>query len=184
MLYIVHTQKSRLLKIVCHAKHTLSFSLFFLHLSAHSQAAKGHNLYDQCISFKSWPFICLPSETFTSQFCLTPLKIKPSWQNSTRAHTRCELTSLCFISPQINCVTFPVPMSTPEQQLLKPSEWSYCDYFWVRDREREDNRPWWTAVAESWYDTISIEQVTSDTIRRTKKQLIVTNLCYTVAHTE
>jgi len=19
----------------------------------------------------------------------------------------------------------------PEQQLLKPSEWSYCDYFWV-----------------------------------------------------
>lgn len=87
----------------------------------------------------------------------------------TRTHTRCELTSLCFISPQINCVTFPVPMSTPEQQLLKPNEWSYCDYFWVRDREREDIHPWWTAVAECWYDTmwISIEQVTSNTIRRT-----------------
>ncbi|XP_055746409.1 growth arrest-specific protein 7-like [Salvelinus fontinalis] len=30
----------------------------------------------------------------------------------------------------INCVTFPLPMSMPEQQLLKPDEWSYCDYFW------------------------------------------------------
>ncbi|XP_048031799.1 growth arrest-specific protein 7a isoform X2 [Megalobrama amblycephala] len=35
----------------------------------------------------------------------------------------------------INCVTFPVPMSTPEQQLLKPSEWSYCDYFWADKRD-------------------------------------------------
>uniref|UniRef100_A0A8C9VIK9 Growth arrest specific 7 n=1 Tax=Scleropages formosus TaxID=113540 RepID=A0A8C9VIK9_SCLFO len=32
--------------------------------------------------------------------------------------------------PQINCVTFPLPMNVPEQQLLKPNEWSYCDYFW------------------------------------------------------
>ncbi|KAK1187833.1 GAS7 protein, partial [Pygoscelis papua] len=31
----------------------------------------------------------------------------------------------------INCVTFPHPDVMPEQQLLKPSEWSYCDYFWV-----------------------------------------------------
>uniref|UniRef100_A0A8C9TD19 Growth arrest specific 7 n=1 Tax=Scleropages formosus TaxID=113540 RepID=A0A8C9TD19_SCLFO len=30
----------------------------------------------------------------------------------------------------INCVTFPLPMNVPEQQLLKPNEWSYCDYFW------------------------------------------------------
>uniref|UniRef100_A0A673YVW7 Growth arrest specific 7 n=1 Tax=Salmo trutta TaxID=8032 RepID=A0A673YVW7_SALTR len=44
----------------------------------------------------------------------------------------------CYMSPQgrhyyvntINCVTFPLPMSMPEQQLLKPDEWSYCDYFW------------------------------------------------------
>ncbi|CAM4410264.1 growth arrest-specific protein 7a isoform X1 [Siphateles boraxobius] len=35
----------------------------------------------------------------------------------------------------INCVTFPVPMSTPEQQLLKPNEWSYCDYFWADKRD-------------------------------------------------
>ncbi|XP_034750609.1 growth arrest-specific protein 7a isoform X1 [Etheostoma cragini] len=30
----------------------------------------------------------------------------------------------------INCVTFPLPGEGPEQQLLKPNEWSYCDYFW------------------------------------------------------
>ncbi|XP_028297803.1 growth arrest-specific protein 7-like isoform X2 [Gouania willdenowi] len=30
--------------------------------------------------------------------------------------------------PQINCVTFPTCWT--EQQLLKPHEWSYCDYFW------------------------------------------------------
>ncbi|XP_056107743.1 growth arrest-specific protein 7a isoform X2 [Rhinichthys klamathensis goyatoka] len=39
------------------------------------------------------------------------------------------------ISNQINCVTFPVPMSTLEQQLLKPNEWSYCDYFWADKRD-------------------------------------------------
>lgn len=43
----------------------------------------------------------------------------------------------CCLSPsplslsQINCVTFPSPVCMPEQQLLKPNEWSYCDYFWV-----------------------------------------------------
>ncbi|XP_037318876.1 growth arrest-specific protein 7-like isoform X3 [Pungitius pungitius] len=30
----------------------------------------------------------------------------------------------------INCVTFPSPACLPEQQLLKPNEWSYCDFFW------------------------------------------------------
>ncbi|TRY93195.1 hypothetical protein DNTS_006319 [Danionella cerebrum] len=37
----------------------------------------------------------------------------------------------------INCVTFPVSSSslTPEQQLLKPDEWSYCDYFWADKRD-------------------------------------------------
>ncbi|XP_051572786.1 growth arrest-specific protein 7a isoform X2 [Myxocyprinus asiaticus] len=35
----------------------------------------------------------------------------------------------------INCITFPVPMSMPEQQLLKPNEWSYCDYFWADKRD-------------------------------------------------
>ncbi|KAG9343688.1 hypothetical protein JZ751_013066 [Albula glossodonta] len=33
----------------------------------------------------------------------------------------------------INCVTFPIPSTVPEQPLLKPSDWSYCDYFWVSD---------------------------------------------------
>uniref|UniRef100_A0A8C2WY66 Growth arrest specific 7 n=1 Tax=Cyclopterus lumpus TaxID=8103 RepID=A0A8C2WY66_CYCLU len=35
----------------------------------------------------------------------------------------------------INCVTFPLPGEGPEQQLLKPKEWSYCDYFWVSSAE-------------------------------------------------
>lgn len=35
----------------------------------------------------------------------------------------------------INFVTFPLPQSTPEQQLLKPNEWSYCDYFWADKKD-------------------------------------------------
>lgn len=38
---------------------------------------------------------------------------------------------LSVFIPQINCVTFPSPIFMAEQQLLKPDEWSYCDYFWV-----------------------------------------------------
>uniref|UniRef100_A0AAR2IP51 Growth arrest-specific 7a n=1 Tax=Pygocentrus nattereri TaxID=42514 RepID=A0AAR2IP51_PYGNA len=40
-----------------------------------------------------------------------------------------------LLSLQINFVTFPLPHSTPEQQLLKPSEWSYCDYFWADKKD-------------------------------------------------
>uniref|UniRef100_A0A4W6E968 Growth arrest specific 7 n=1 Tax=Lates calcarifer TaxID=8187 RepID=A0A4W6E968_LATCA len=36
---------------------------------------------------------------------------------------------------QINCVTFPLPGEGPEQQLLKPNEWSYCDYFWTDKKD-------------------------------------------------
>uniref|UniRef100_A0AAQ5XLW4 Growth arrest specific 7 n=1 Tax=Amphiprion ocellaris TaxID=80972 RepID=A0AAQ5XLW4_AMPOC len=36
---------------------------------------------------------------------------------------------------QINCVTFPSPACMPEQQLLKPNEWSYCDYFWTDKKD-------------------------------------------------
>uniref|UniRef100_A0A673IJ34 Growth arrest-specific protein 7-like n=1 Tax=Sinocyclocheilus rhinocerous TaxID=307959 RepID=A0A673IJ34_9TELE len=32
---------------------------------------------------------------------------------------------------QIHSVTFPLPLHMSEQQLLKPDEWSYCDYFWA-----------------------------------------------------
>lgn len=39
---------------------------------------------------------------------------------------------------QINCVTFPLPGEGPEQQLLKPNEWSYCDYFWVSSAQTQD----------------------------------------------
>lgn len=46
---------------------------------------------------------------------------------------------LCF---QINCVTFPLPGEGPEQQLLKPNEWSYCDYFWVSVHVGSDVTCW------------------------------------------
>uniref|UniRef100_A0A8C8SQX9 Growth arrest specific 7 n=1 Tax=Pelusios castaneus TaxID=367368 RepID=A0A8C8SQX9_9SAUR len=40
---------------------------------------------------------------------------------------------------QINCVTFPHPDTMPEQQLLKPGEWSYCDYFWADKKDPQGN---------------------------------------------
>ncbi|NXV52867.1 GAS7 protein, partial [Uria aalge] len=39
----------------------------------------------------------------------------------------------------INCVTFPHPDVMPEQQLLKPLEWSYCDYFWADKKDSQGN---------------------------------------------
>ncbi|NWX47105.1 GAS7 protein, partial [Steatornis caripensis] len=48
------------------------------------------------------------------------------------------LTLFCLFS-QINCVTFPHPDVMPEQQLLKPSEWSYCDYFWADKKDSQGN---------------------------------------------
>uniref|UniRef100_A0A673AIE0 Growth arrest-specific protein 7-like n=1 Tax=Sphaeramia orbicularis TaxID=375764 RepID=A0A673AIE0_9TELE len=39
----------------------------------------------------------------------------------------------------INCVTFPSPVSLVEQQLLKPNEWSYCDYFWTDKKDPQGN---------------------------------------------
>nr|DBA27449.1 TPA: hypothetical protein GDO54_007940 [Pyxicephalus adspersus] len=42
-------------------------------------------------------------------------------------------------SPTINCVTFPHPDTMPEQQLLKPGEWSYCDYFWADKKDPQGN---------------------------------------------
>ncbi|KAG7459358.1 hypothetical protein MATL_G00209840 [Megalops atlanticus] len=35
----------------------------------------------------------------------------------------------------INSVTFPLPSAAPEQPLLKPGDWSYCDYFWMDKRD-------------------------------------------------
>lgn len=41
--------------------------------------------------------------------------------------------------PQINCVTFPHPDVMSEQQLLKPADWSYCDYFWTDRKDSQSN---------------------------------------------
>ncbi|TSK14602.1 Growth arrest-specific protein 7 [Bagarius yarrelli] len=40
---------------------------------------------------------------------------------------------------QINCVTFPLPLHITEQQLLKPNDWSYCDYFWADKKDPQGN---------------------------------------------
>ncbi|XP_037770198.1 growth arrest-specific protein 7 isoform X6 [Chelonia mydas] len=42
-------------------------------------------------------------------------------------------------SRTINCVTFPHPDTMQEQQLLKPTEWSYCDYFWADKKDPQGN---------------------------------------------
>ncbi|XP_067403816.1 growth arrest-specific protein 7 isoform X2 [Emydura macquarii macquarii] len=42
-------------------------------------------------------------------------------------------------SQTINCVTFPHRDTMPEQQLLKPAEWSYCDYFWADKKDPQGN---------------------------------------------
>ncbi|NWH18777.1 GAS7 protein, partial [Grus americana] len=50
------------------------------------------------------------------------------------------VTLFCFFFfLQINSVTFPHPDIMPEQQLLKPSEWSYCDYFWADKKDSQGN---------------------------------------------
>uniref|UniRef100_M3Y8H1 Growth arrest specific 7 n=1 Tax=Mustela putorius furo TaxID=9669 RepID=M3Y8H1_MUSPF len=50
-----------------------------------------------------------------------------------------EAFSFLFCALQINCVTFPHPDTMPEQQLLKPTEWSYCDYFWADKKDPQGN---------------------------------------------
>lgn len=39
----------------------------------------------------------------------------------------------------VNSVTFPLPSCPSEQQLLKPHEWSYCDYFWADRKDSQGN---------------------------------------------
>uniref|UniRef100_A0A4W3GVP9 Growth arrest-specific 7a n=1 Tax=Callorhinchus milii TaxID=7868 RepID=A0A4W3GVP9_CALMI len=39
----------------------------------------------------------------------------------------------------INCVTFPNADTMSEQQLLKPGDWSYCDYFWADRKDSQSN---------------------------------------------
>ncbi|VTJ80318.1 Hypothetical predicted protein [Marmota monax] len=36
-------------------------------------------------------------------------------------------------------MTFPHPDTMPEQQLLKPTKWSYCDYFWADKKDPQGN---------------------------------------------
>uniref|UniRef100_A0A3B4VM28 Growth arrest specific 7 n=1 Tax=Seriola dumerili TaxID=41447 RepID=A0A3B4VM28_SERDU len=60
-------------------------------------------------------------------------------QSGTKTSRPTETTHVALRKPtinkQINCVTFPLPGEGPEQQLLKPNEWSYCDYFWTDKKD-------------------------------------------------
>lgn len=69
--------------------------------------------------------------------CLSNWGLEGRLQSKTSVHQFNRIwshavTFPCSVSPQINCVTFPSFACLPEQQLLKPNEWSYCDYFWVK----------------------------------------------------
>ncbi|XP_036945669.1 growth arrest-specific protein 7a isoform X5 [Acanthopagrus latus] len=59
--------------------------------------------------------------------------------SSTKTSQPTEIADVALRKPttnkQINCVTFPLPGEGPEQQLLKPNEWSYCDYFWADKKD-------------------------------------------------
>lgn len=98
----------------------------------------------------AWPFSCHahdPDKTLTllaSTFSFLPAALQQlcfSWVIT------CHLSVSSRFLLQINCVTFPLPGEGPEQQLLKPDEWSYCDYFWVSSsktqrRSRVLTRSW------------------------------------------
>ncbi|KAG2460529.1 GAS7 protein, partial [Polypterus senegalus] len=65
-----------------------------------------------------------------------------SWQmmmQTTRRGLAVPSSSQGVTSAMINCVTFPQLIAVPEQQLLKPNEWSYCDYFWADKKDAQGN---------------------------------------------
>ncbi|XP_063078702.1 growth arrest-specific protein 7a isoform X2 [Engraulis encrasicolus] len=80
------------------------------------------------------PVTLLP--TAASPDCLTPVN---GCQGSRGSALLMEPPDLALQKAgpdkQINGVTFPLPMCMPEQQLLKPNEWSYCDYFWTDKKD-------------------------------------------------
>uniref|UniRef100_A0A671WZ43 Growth arrest specific 7 n=1 Tax=Sparus aurata TaxID=8175 RepID=A0A671WZ43_SPAAU len=69
-------------------------------------------------SFADIPGVSLKIRRFSLQIIQMPHQIYPD-----------------LLPHTINCVTFPLPGEGPEQQLLKPNEWSYCDYFWADKKD-------------------------------------------------
>ncbi|XP_020501328.1 growth arrest-specific protein 7a [Labrus bergylta] len=66
-------------------------------------------------------------ESFDDPSCLAPqLPVSPA-KRTTNEVKETKTT--------INGVTFPLPDDGPEQQLLKPNDWSYCDYFWTDKKD-------------------------------------------------
>ncbi|XP_056262714.1 growth arrest-specific protein 7a isoform X2 [Pseudoliparis swirei] len=68
-------------------------------------------------------------ESFDDPSCLSPQA--PGCVSPARRQIR----EVKETKTTINGVTFPLPGEGPEQQLLKPKEWSYCDYFWTDKKD-------------------------------------------------
>lgn len=68
-------------------------------------------------------------ESFDDPSCLTP---QPPGSVSPAKR---QIKEVKETKTTINCVTFPLAGEGPEQQLLKPNEWSYCDYFWTDKKD-------------------------------------------------
>lgn len=69
-------------------------------------------------------------ESFDDPSCLAPQppgSVSPAKRQTVKEVKETKAT--------INCVTFPLPGEGPEQQLLKPNDWSYCDYFWTDKKD-------------------------------------------------
>lgn len=69
-------------------------------------------------------------ESFDDPSCLAPQppgSVSPAKRQTVKEVKETKTT--------VNCVTFPLPGEGPEQQLLKPNDWSYCDYFWADKKD-------------------------------------------------
>ncbi|XP_052468210.1 growth arrest-specific protein 7 isoform X5 [Carassius gibelio] len=64
---------------------------------------------------------------------------KTSTDSQSAVSTSPSRTQECESTVTINSVTFPLPLHMSEQQLLKPDEWSYCDYFWEDRKDPQGN---------------------------------------------
>ncbi|XP_059386097.1 growth arrest-specific protein 7-like isoform X4 [Carassius carassius] len=64
---------------------------------------------------------------------------KTSTDTQSAVSTSPSRTQECESTVTINSVTFPLPLHMSEQQLLKPDEWSYCDYFWEDRKDPQGN---------------------------------------------
>uniref|UniRef100_A0A8C2ZU10 Growth arrest specific 7 n=1 Tax=Cyclopterus lumpus TaxID=8103 RepID=A0A8C2ZU10_CYCLU len=91
------------------------------------------------LSLSPHPSLSLSPPTPLSLSLPPPLSLSLSPHPSFSLSPHPPLPSLSLSLTQINCVTFPSLACMPEQQLLKPNEWSYCDFFWTDKKDPQSN---------------------------------------------